>query len=955
MTAMQSQHVSRQSLGRREDGVALIVTLMVLMLISVLMVGFVAAVIADTRASGLDRDQTQAYAASHAGLEQITSDLTALFTTDFSPSGAQVAALRNNVPLLPGFRFVAPGETADATGYQVAPRFVDAGGNPRPEDPVNGSVITSGPYQGFRGIITPYDITVTARACPGQPPCDTNRGGAEVRMRRTLQTVAIPVFQFGMFSETDLAFHAGETFSFGGRVHTNGNLFLANAGGGTLTIQDRVTAFLDVVRTHLPNGLATSSSYNGAVRIPTTIAANPANNVYRNLGLSEGSLTGTIPRTTSPSNVNPNWKSLSVGTYKSNIRNGDTGAKRLELPLVADLDGNGEPDAQPIELIRRPATTDEDTNALTSMVYSQRFFAQASVRILLSDTAAEIQNLPTVTQATQPVALFGPGTRLDYAPMPAPLTRAPLGSYDTPGVVAGPTGIAAAALPGSVYKGNHDEPVLGGYIKIEIQRAGTTPTNGVWEDVTAEVLGLGIAGRNLADMDEATYANRWNKPPSGATDTCPEPHPNAIIRLQRVRDIPINLAPCGVTVVAGVVTAVSQNEHDYWSNALYDTREAQTRDGIANTNTDLVLSGVMHYVEFDVNNLRRWLAGQFAAIGAASGPNAKNDNGYIVYFSDRRNNKNNAGVETAEYGFEDVTNPAVASGAANGQLDPGEDSNANGTLEVYGRMAQNVPGGAVSPCVAGYPNPLHAGTLVTSVLTNVSVGIGSPVGANCAGGQVAATVPTYVKALVARANRPLFFRRALKVVNGGLGGLPQGLTIVAENPVYVQGNFNATAASVTVAGNVPAAVIADAVTLLSNNWNDLRSFTAPTNSLSRVASSTGYRMALVSGKGLAFPQPTGTSSSFGSDGGAHNFVRSLEEWDNGGATIHRYRGSMVSFFIARQAVGTFKCCSQDAYNRGNRDWSFDTDFLLPTRLPPGTPMFRDVNTLTFRQLLRPTQ
>ena len=103
-------------------------------------------------------------------------------------------------------------------------------------------------------------------------------------MRRTLQTVAIPVFQFGMFSETDLAFHAGaEAFSFGGRVHTNGNLFLAAADGGTLTIADRITAFKDIIRTHLPNGLATTSGYTGLVRIPTTIATNPANNVYRNL------------------------------------------------------------------------------------------------------------------------------------------------------------------------------------------------------------------------------------------------------------------------------------------------------------------------------------------------------------------------------------------------------------------------------------------------------------------------------------------------------------------------------------------------------------------------------------------------------------------------------------------------------------------------------------------------
>jgi hypothetical protein len=40
---------------------------------------------------------------------------------------------------------------------------------------------------------------------------------------------------------------------------------------------------------------------------------------------------------------------------------------------------------------------------------------------------------------------------------------------------------------------------------------------------------------------------------------------------------------------------------------------------------------------------------------------------------------------------------------------------------------------------------------------------------------------------------------------------------------------------------------------------------------------------------------------------------------------------------------------------GQRTFVFDNDFLLPALLPPGTPMFRDVNTLTFRQLLRPNQ
>ena len=89
----------------------------------------------------------------------------------------------------------------------------------------------------------------------------------------------------------------------------------------------------------------------------------------------------------------------------------------------------------------------------------------------------------------------------------------------------------------------------------------------------------------------------------------------------------------------------------------------------------------------------------------------------------------------------------------------------------------------------------------------------------------------------------------------------------------------------------------------------------------------------------------------GTDGGAHNFLRYIEDW--GGQTLN-YRGSIVSFFISRQGVGTYKCCT-NVYSPPSRGYNFDTEFLTPNLLPPRTPMFRDVNTLTFRQILRPTQ
>ncbi len=124
---MQGFRYERESVARRQDGIALIITLMVLMLVSALMVGFVSAIIADQRASGLDRDQTQAYAAAHAGLEQLTSDLSGVFTQDFSPDAARIATLTATPPTLTGFTFTDPG---GASGYRI--NFTpDVNGNPR--------------------------------------------------------------------------------------------------------------------------------------------------------------------------------------------------------------------------------------------------------------------------------------------------------------------------------------------------------------------------------------------------------------------------------------------------------------------------------------------------------------------------------------------------------------------------------------------------------------------------------------------------------------------------------------------------------------------------------------------------------------------------------------------------------------------------------------------------------
>jgi hypothetical protein len=146
-------------------------------------------------------------------------------------------------------------------------------------------------------------------------------------------------------------------------------------------------------------------------------------------------------------------------------------------------------------------------------------------------------------------------------------------------------------------------------------------------------------------------------------------------------------------------------------------------------------------------------------------------------------------------------------------------------------------------------------------------------------------------------------------------------------------------------------VIADTVTLLSNNWTDLESFSSPTDDRNRPATTTYFRVAIASGKNINFPIPTWGGNptvprDFGTDGGVHNFLRYLENW---GGDTSNYMGSMVSLYYSQYATGIFKCC-RTVYEPPDRNYAFDIDFQDVTKIPPGTPKFRDVVDVGFQQV-----
>ncbi|NGO38996.1 hypothetical protein G4L39_06245 [Limisphaera ngatamarikiensis] len=170
---------------------------------------------------------------------------------------------------------------------------------------------------------------------------------------------------------------------------------------------------------------------------------------------------------------------------------------------------------------------------------------------------------------------------------------------------------------------------------------------------------------------------------------------------------------------------------------------------------------------------------------------------------------------------------------------------------------------------------------------------------------------------------------AVRLVNGAT--LPSsGLTVATPNPLYILGHYNAPAAyrgTTNTTQTRPAAIIADAITILSPNWNDSKSAQSINN---RIAADTTVNAAFMAG---IVPTRPGAYS-----GGVENFPRFLENWSQKTLT---YNGSMIVLYPSRMATNVWPGTGT-VYNAPNRNWHFDLNFLNPDKLPPLCPSVRAV-------------
>lgn len=997
--------------NNRSRGFTLIAALLILVLLSGVAAGLLFLTTNEVKMSGNGMQSDLAFYGAESGMEKLTADLATLYASNMSPCSNQITALANssNWPTQAMVGNISYSETIN---------FPTTGSGSCTKPASSPATISSGANQGLYAELVPMTLTVTATGPGG--PSNSATSGASINITRNIEVALIPVFQFGVFCGFDCSYFAGPNFSFGGRVHTNGNLFLA--GGSDLVFNDKVQAFKQIIMDRLENGWPTTTNYTGTVYVPNTAGGCPLNTFPPagsncialpgvNSAPGDASWSGGYPGI--GGTANNSFPTISSGTFNYYLANSLTGVSNMQLPFVkTPCTNNPPPCTDPISIIRKPLAAE----VATGDIGSARLYNKASIRVLLADDPADLHpergtapidagdiQLPQAETSTG--GNFGP---FNNACIALSAASGYSGNYECVGFgQVGEYGWISPALDagaagwsnGTVFpligeltgKNALPGPLTGPWIRVEICTTPPCTTNAAFTPVTSEWLQLGFT---RAFNSDPTI-------PGGNTIDA-----NAILILQQLRP---SLVQSAGTAHCGSLPCAAAYYNNFYPINFYDAREGEMRDSNtlgnqtsgSNTYSSCSVNGIMNAVEIDVGNLARWLNGSISGSGASVNYTAQN--GYVLYFSDHRGmrkdpNPSNgtqtpAGVYSGESGIEDVVNATqpLSSSTPDGVLETTsyygyspEDSDQNGKLDNWGE--NNIGYGFGMATNTTPPNPYlrinvaNKGT-ASSVDCAAYAGTGAlpnpPVPGNFLTGNTDQE---------GMANPVSGARHVLKLVDGGMNAagtgsyLPQipavsgcaqsasnptacgGFTVASENPTYVEGNYNSNAndpfwgtannASPTQTPHSAASIVADTVEVLSNQWTDAGSLIYPDTPGNRAPSAPGYyRVAIAGGKTIPFPQPgwNNVAQDFGTDGGMHNFLHYLETWGQNGQTVY-YNGSLVSMYYSEYNTGTYKDGpGGSVYSPGTRKYYFDVLFLNPNNLPPATPEFQDIDSLTYHQ------
>ncbi|MDD4879673.1 MAG: hypothetical protein PHR22_04380 [Candidatus Omnitrophica bacterium] len=167
----------------------------------------------------------------------------------------------------------------------------------------------------------------------------------------------------------------------------------------------------------------------------------------------------------------------------------------------------------------------------------------------------------------------------------------------------------------------------------------------------------------------------------------------------------------------------------------------------------------------------------------------------------------------------------------------------------------------------------------------------------------------------------------IRLKNGSTIYKDIGLTVVSNDPIYIQGNYNTDNPKSTL-------VICDSVNLLSNNWNTNAqhpSDSSYTDFTYRTATDTTFNTSFIAGVDIT------TAGHY--NGGLENYPRLSESWSNRTLSIN---GSFIELWNTADpasnpygiAQGPWKYGGPNFYTApGNRNWNYNNT----TNVAPFTP------------------
>jgi hypothetical protein len=138
----------------------------------------------------------EAFYAAEGGLEKQIADLVEISSDGSIPTQSELLSISQVPPDFEGYTFEEYGVARDGDAYM--------------------STITLGPYAGLYALVQPYHMVSSV----------IGPENARVFVERSSEHHLIPVFQFGVFYDRDLEILPGPVMRFGGRVHTNRDLYV---------------------------------------------------------------------------------------------------------------------------------------------------------------------------------------------------------------------------------------------------------------------------------------------------------------------------------------------------------------------------------------------------------------------------------------------------------------------------------------------------------------------------------------------------------------------------------------------------------------------------------------------------------------------------------------------------------------------------------------------------------